>query len=262
MCNFEKPIIHDYQKEFLWHVGHNDFKSAQQVLSKVHKRKKEKLSPNIFYRSFELACKNNNIEMAEWITKLNRKIFNNFQIELSKYPFFRIKDRFAYCVSKLQCIHTKKTFDLTKTKIEVIFICACYHGDFSSIRKILSKNPQINVSYYKDAAFRILCAMDHIHIAQWLYKKYPTINITADNNYAIKTRELRVMQWLQSIHPRLYQIQTNKNKISINFHYDRHYNWLKKMYILWLSSSISPNKNSIIYLLPSDLIRFIFRFIG
>ena len=66
------------------------------------------------------------------------------------------------------------------------FIYACKEGNLKLAQQLLQNNPNIDISYQNEYAFRMACQTGQLHVAQWLLKVKPTINISAWNEDAFK----------------------------------------------------------------------------
>ena len=66
------------------------------------------------------------------------------------------------------------------------FICACTYNHLHIAQWLLRIKPTINILGDNEAAFRHACECGHLHIAQWLLQIKPTINISADDDYAFR----------------------------------------------------------------------------
>ena len=90
-------------------------------------------------------------------------------------------------------------------KIIQSFLNACTRGNLPLAQEIYAKNPTINISKYNEHVFRAACRPGHLHVAQWLLCVKPTIDISAKNEeafrYACSNGHLEVAQWLLSVKP-------------------------------------------------------------
>ena len=118
------------------------------------------------------------------------------------------------------------------------FCTACYFGHLTIAKLILQNNPDINISAQNNSAFRYACERDHLKVAEWLRTLKPflyIINYNTDDRYSsyyIRTKD--------------YYIRTKEEA-----------RWQKIKYLVWLSSTQSPNVNCIFYKLPNDISRYI-----
>ena len=111
------------------------------------------------------------------------------------------------------------------------FFATCSDGDIIAAKKLLNENPQINISVRDEEAFRSACHWGHLNVAEWLRTLKPylyVINYTADGKYVG------------------YYVRAKKEV-----------RWEQIKYLVWLSSSHSPNANCMLYKLPNDISRYI-----
>ena len=89
--------------------------------------------------------------------------------------------------------------------LENQFIDLCLNGKLNEAKEFYKNNPTIDISANSEYAFKYACANGHLEIAQWLYTINPTINISADDEIAFKwacvNGYLEVVQWLFTIKP-------------------------------------------------------------
>ena len=175
------------------------------------------------------------------------------------------------------------------------FSAACYDGDIMLAKKLLHENPQINISVRDEETFRYACADGHLEIAKWLLHVRPQIDISAKNEFSfrwacangylktvkwlLKLRpqinismsddfvfkagcfngHLEVGKWIQTLKPYLYVINyTADGKYrSYYIRTKKEARWEQIKYLVWLSSSQSPNANCLLYKLPNDISRYI-----
>ena len=104
------------------------------------------------------------------------------------------------------------------------------------------------------------CYYGHLEVAQWLLEIKPDIDISARDDiafcFACHYGHLKVATWLQDLRPWLYKIIIKQNDDlipHINTLEDQQF--YKRKYVVWLSSSNTPNKNCIFYKLPQDVSR-------
>ena len=143
------------------------------------------------------------------------------------------------------------------------FFDACRDGDIIAVKKLLNDNPQIDISFRDEYAFRLACANGHLEVAKWLFHVRPQINISACDNYAFYFAclygHLEIAVWLQTLKPYLY---------TIKYYFDGKYmgyyirakeeaRWQQTKYLVWLSSTHSPNTKCVWFKLPNDISRYI-----
>ncbi len=101
--------------------------------------------------------------------------------------------------------------------MEYKFIDACQKGNINEAKELLKTYPNIinfdKKEYYKKA-FAGACGNGHLKVAQWLLQIKPTIDISADNEYAFRRAcahgKLKVAQWLLFIKPNI-NVSANYN---------------------------------------------------
>jgi ankyrin repeat protein len=150
-----------------------------------------------------------------------------------------------------------------KRIMNIQFITFCIIGKLKEAQQYLLDNPTINISADSEYAFRYACCNGHLLVAQWLLLVKPDINISAYDEEAFHIACLRghllVAQWLQSLKPNLYVINYN-NDGSYKGYYIRskeEARWEQRKYLVWLASDQSPNKKSLFYRIPQDVSRYI-----
>lgn len=274
------------EKKWILDVLQNNVQNATIFLEQQQKidRHGFKISIQILENAFQFCCSKNYFYMAVIIC----------QTQALYYGFFGNHndegDIYLFCTSRMYCIRlyeheiliaTKQIDQLSPTDLNRLFICCCYLGDLKAIKCISKRCLHLNVHTDDDAAFRMSCAQGHLLIAQWLLKKYPKIDTTANNYYAMRQAEMRcrenIIGWLHSLNPILYSIEEPKSGVwkaihngrfhfvtmskKVTYHIEKYRQWIETMFLLWLSSSNSPNKKSFLYQLPLDVIRYIVLFI-
>ena len=163
----------------------------------------------------------------------------------------------------------------TKTILENIFICLCSQRSLSHVLYFIEKYPTIDISARNNLAFIIACRRNNLDTARWLLKNNPNIDVTINDNEIMKwaqyKQHIRIMRMIESINPILYEITVLPpfyfngfaiiNSRKCTYHHEKWKRHLQRkceiQHALWLSSSKSPNKKSIWYLLPSDITRYI-----
>ena len=147
--------------------------------------------------------------------------------------------------------------------MEFEFIRSCINGHLDIAKLILKIQPQINISAQNEYAFRGACSNGHLNIAKWLLEIRPQINISAQNEYAFRYaclhEHLKVAEWLQTLNPYLYVINYNSDGKYAGYYIrtKEEARWQQTKYLVWLSSTQSPNVNSVFYKLPFDISRYI-----
>lgn len=236
------------------------------IKHKKNINKTDQLQLTKYYNEiFKYFCLTNNLEMALCVSDIQYPEFNSFITCVDHLHFTKKIEKWGLKMDKM-----------TKEELEIFFISCCSQGQFRMMKRLLTKYPTLNVSSHDDSAFRILCAKNYLQLAKWLFSKYPRINISANNHEAINyaASESRcsgyydVLFWLQSLNPILYEIREvflrwdydYPTKYEIYVHTEKWIRHVQIMYILWLASVHSPNKNSFIYLIPKDITRYMISF--
>ena len=85
------------------------------------------------------------------------------------------------------------------------FIAYCMEGELDEAKQLLMENPDMNISYENEKAFRTCCEYGHLRMAQWLFLKKPSINISASQDYAFRNAcakgHLHIVKWLIYVKP-------------------------------------------------------------
>ena len=146
---------------------------------------------------------------------------------------------------------------------EEAFRLACFNGYLEIVKWLLEIRPKINISAQDEEAFIWACANGHLEISKWLLEIRSQINIFAHDDFAFKGAcsfgHLEVGEWLQKLNPYLYKINYNTDGKYMGYYVrtKKEARWEQTKYLVWLSSPHSPNKQCILYKLPSDISRHI-----
>jgi len=96
----------------------------------------------------------------------------------------------------------------------------CKSGNLEGAKQLLKENPDINISYFNEYAFREACENGHLEVARWLLEKKPDINISAKNEEAFRCAcrngHLEVAKILQTLCPEKYYFEIINDEI-INY---------------------------------------------
>lgn len=151
------------------------------------------------------------------------------------------------------------------------FYNACNNGDLEMAKWAYTVFPKMNNYMRLDLVFTPSCLYGHLHVAKWLLETKPDINVNACiGNYTFgricnDKQLVDVSLWLQSLKPWYY-------KIDFKYSYDEDGNevlimegrvrteeeqkrYVERSYALWVASPNSPNKQNILYKLPSEIVR-------
>lgn len=151
------------------------------------------------FNAFEVSCKNDNTNVAQWLYEKNKDYDLKNALMLSTQNNC---DKIVRWIS---------TTGIDVPKQEALYV-ACENGNLNIVKWLHITGADINEN--NDCAFRKCCKHHHKEIAIWLYLK--TVNIRANDDEAFieccKNNDIRIASWLVSLCPD-YKITTNHNKI-------------------------------------------------
>ncbi len=224
------------------------------------------LTPAFDYEQpFREACRKGYLHVIHWLIDINPKVY------------VYTKNKWAF---RDACVEGH--FDIILWFIEQnpdikmigeAFKYACYHGKIDIAKSLYATHKHKDFPIDSDALFYFTCYYTYIgiegclDIAKWLLETIPNINISANNNYAFRFAYYHkcwdALHWLQSLKPHYFEIiyGSSGNVIKYNIREKEEAIWQKRKYIAWLASDNSPNKKSLIYLVPPDVSRHIITFI-
>ncbi len=140
-----------------------------------------------------------------------------------------------------------------------LFNTCCIFRRLKEAKKLLNKYPTIVNSAEYDNAFIHACRNGHLDVAKLLYQSKPTIDLSAKNDSAFQYSccygQLAVAKWLVELRPWLYKIIEEDGEYSPYVFTPEEQRFYRRKYVVWLASQNSPNKDSILYKLPSELSR-------
>ena len=91
------------------------------------------------------------------------------------------------------------------------FIRACESANSHDYINLFQQN-NFDINVCKEA-FRVACQRGHLELAKWLLSVKPSINISADNDYAFRYacvyEHLETAQWLQTLCAEKYSLYVN-----------------------------------------------------
>jgi ankyrin repeat protein len=188
---------------------------------------------------FQEVCQNGDLLMAQWLLEQKEKQLG-YQINY--------KD--------------------DKVKVQQIFEICCLRNRIQVVKWLVSICSEINISKYFLQICHNASIHDHVEIIEWLFDLYPVLLhtkydiLTAYFRLACCFNSVKVAELFQQKKPYLYVIEYDeldiKKKIKSGYIREREEKlWEKRMYTVWLMSSNSPNKNSLLYNLPKEIARYI-----
>ena len=88
-----------------------------------------------------------------------------------------------------------------------LFQYMCKNGHLEYAQHILNVHPTLDISAQNEYAFRFACRNGHLQVAQWLYQIKPTLDISAKYEEAFRWTcqhgHIQVAQWLYQIKPNI-----------------------------------------------------------
>ena len=99
-----------------------------------------------------------------------------------------------------------------------LFQYMCKNGHLEYAQHILNVHPTLDISAQNEYAFRFACRNGHLQVAQWLYQSKPTLDISAKYEEAFRWTcqhgHIQVAQWIQSLYSNKYIIVVKNNQIT------------------------------------------------
>ena len=62
----------------------------------------------------------------------------------------------------------------------------CQEGNLNGTKKLIEENPDLDIHWNNEEAFREVCLNGHLKVAQWLVNQFPDINYHAENGGAFR----------------------------------------------------------------------------
>ena len=169
------------------------------------------------------------------------------------------------------------------------FMCACSRGHLEVAQWLYEINPSINVHMWANNVFYHICANGHIDIGKWWisiadpnrdYHDYVTTacgfghleliqyiseNYIVDFNVSYNKHVLyygaycykyeNILRWLIQMKPWVYTYVNGRYDLDEEKDTVEEKLWHSRKYSIWLSSDNAPNKQNIMYKLPTDISR-------
>lgn len=227
-------------------------------------------NPNIDIASkydyaFRHSCKNNHSQVAEWLCSLRQCLYEISYDANGKTKCGIRKEETVFREACLQgYLDTAKWVLKLKPNVKIgrdVLGLTLYFYRFE-IAKWLTT---IRTNYDYQEAFRCAYLTNQLEAVQWLLEIKPDIDISALDHHAFRCacirKNLAMATWIQSLKPNIYEFKyDDRGKMVCIIRYDE-INWQKRKWAVWMSSDNAPNKNNIMYKLPTDLSRVVANFI-
>lgn len=197
-------------------------------------------------------CKNNHLELAQWLYSLfeNIKInnINNTIEQCCKFGFidtvmwlFSLKDQniiinndmFTAACSNGYLELAKWLYSSGKINIpDYIFGSVCSHGHLDIAKWLYSIVNDINIHYIENYTFDRVCGNGHLDVAKFLLSIY-NINIHVNNDSVFKNciheNQLEVIKWLYSLDPTYERNYYYYSELAYFFEHHEMSNWFKSL---------------------------------
>ena len=149
--------------------------------------------------AFIRVCQQGHLNVAQWM----HLIIPDIDIETedgNECAFSRACEHMHFHVA-----HWLLSVKERSIHVSSMFQWACREGRLDIAQWMLSVKPTINISANEEYAFRMACDEGHLLVAQWLFSIKPTIDISAQNNFAFgwacDQGHLDVVKWLLVVKP-------------------------------------------------------------
>ena len=234
---------------------------AKEIYQRMTSFKKDSVTKFIVLSAFNQTCRNGHLDVATWLWETFTTIR---YMEYSRYYLFLnslIDKQFHICNFLINIYPHLNCIDLFKQTFTDIL----EKGHLYALKWLLNFNPALEMSKFviNSKSFSDACFYGHLEIAQWILLLKPNIRIIMIDHSifrrVIANKQIPVAKWLQTLHPEFYDIYYNPDGTYDNFSIrtpEEAY-WYNIKYAVWLSSNLSPNKNCILYKIPTDLSRHI-----
>lgn len=145
---------------------------------------------------FHFACEQGHFEIIQWLKEICPKINISSHDD---YAFRVVCEDGYFEIAKWLVEIYAETYH--SDYIDKIFRFACTHCDnLEFVEWFIKKYPQINVRANEDYAFKCACASGHLQIAKLLKQVCPQIDVRSSNDYAFelacKYGHLETVKWL------------------------------------------------------------------
>ena len=212
-----------------------------------------KMSVEEYTKAFQIACKKYSSNIAEYLYQIqpniNIGIDNNIifkkslkksKIEICQYIYsihpniikeVDLPELFEYCLQpenlsrhdteQIEWLHSIDNSIIDKIDIMKSINQLCSYEYFGVVECIYSMKQDI---IFETNTFQICCMNNYLYGAKWIYEKQPSINISANNDYALRivceNVYIELAQWLCSINSN-YSIDYNEHENIINYSIER-----------------------------------------
>lgn len=152
------------------------------------------ISDKIIYNCFDIACRNSQINITEYLYILYKNI--------------NLNDHFVTACAYGKIYMAKWILSLDKTidlhyESDDAFRSACSLGNLDIAKWLMSFDDKPNIHLDNEEVFRDACINNYFEIAKWLYSLDDKPNIRANNDDAFKNacinQNIRIALWLTSI---------------------------------------------------------------
>lgn len=248
-------------------IIYGDISSVEQFL---HDHPNIRLN-NIEKWTFRDVCLNSDLEMAKLLYESNPSFYDDLTLEDKEYLFKRMcKRKGRYPLVKwLYELNPNVYHHLTLEAKRSLFVDACEYNAFETMKWLYELNPNAYYSlseWYKGYLFRYSCEYGSLEQAKWLLQIDPTLkSVNLDYEFKQNCEQNAVAQaeLIQALSPYLYVIYYGEHGDIVDYHIrtEEEVKWERRKYLIWLASDESPNKQCLLYQLPSDISRQIIQYV-
>lgn len=226
---------------------------------------------------FFKACLTGNLEIAQWIYRLDPNIqmdnvlsVNNLNIiewvlSLNNQNIMNVIPAEIYmCAQRGSLEKLKLLFavndNITSFYKDNVFYISGINSHINIVEWMLEHNLELRISQFLLKSF---CKLSNLTIAKLIAKKFPELLQSNDFKdmfiLAFTQKKFDTCKWIQTLYP--YKFVINSDMSSYYIRTEQEINWEKRKYYVWLMSHKSPNKESIIYKIPTDVSIYLIKFI-